>query len=53
MHVAKEQGCGVIFFGDNSTRIAIHSISDTAKGRGFSMDIDIGGETDWFDGKLF
>ena len=34
---ARKQGCNVILLGDNSTKLAIKVISDTAKGRGVSM----------------
>ncbi|KAJ3081706.1 Cytoplasmic tRNA 2-thiolation protein 2 [Quaeritorhiza haematococci] len=45
---ARENGCRGLFVGDNATRIAIKAISQTSKGRGYSMPLDIGNEAAWF-----
>ncbi len=39
--VARREGCTYIFFGDSATRQAIKMISWTAKGRGYSLPLDI------------
>jgi len=37
VEVAKEQNCECILFGDSTTRLAEKTLSETAKGRGFSL----------------
>ncbi|KAJ3394050.1 Cytoplasmic tRNA 2-thiolation protein 2 [Lobulomyces angularis] len=47
---AKDRNCGLIFFGDNSTRIACQSIAMASKGRGYSFPIDFSLSTSWYNG---
>ncbi|KAG1470882.1 hypothetical protein G6F56_002432 [Rhizopus delemar] len=46
MQVAEREGCTYIFFGDSATRQAIKMISWTAKGRGYSLPLDISVDTE-------
>ncbi|KAI9141507.1 hypothetical protein BKA69DRAFT_1073807 [Paraphysoderma sedebokerense] len=45
---AKSLGCSRLMLGDSGTRLAIKIISETSKGRGYSLPVDIAGETDWY-----
>ncbi|RUS33500.1 hypothetical protein BC938DRAFT_471355 [Jimgerdemannia flammicorona] len=44
IHVARREGCTRLFLGDTSTRLAIKTISLTAKGRGYSLPLDVATE---------
>ncbi|KAI9268722.1 hypothetical protein BY458DRAFT_533839 [Sporodiniella umbellata] len=46
MQIAEKEGCTYIFFGDSATRQAIKMISWTAKGRGYSLPLDISVDTE-------
>lgn len=48
--MAVQENCHALFLGDNSTHIAIQTISLVSKGRGFSLPIDTAKETSWFKG---
>ncbi|KAJ1554451.1 Cytoplasmic tRNA 2-thiolation protein 2, partial [Nowakowskiella sp. JEL0078] len=44
----KEQNCKGLLLGCNATRLAIRIISQTSKGRGFALPVDIATETDFY-----
>ncbi|CAG8596974.1 637_t:CDS:2, partial [Funneliformis mosseae] len=46
---ARKNGCKRLFLGDCSSRLSIKIISQTSKGRGFSLPLETSGEIDWFE----
>ncbi|KAJ3045491.1 Cytoplasmic tRNA 2-thiolation protein 2 [Rhizophlyctis rosea] len=44
---ARRNDCHGLLLGDNSTRVAIRTIAQVSKGRGFAMPIDVASECDW------
>lgn len=53
VQLARENDCEIIIFGDNSTRIAINTISLTSKGRAHSLPIDVAPEFSFEKGNYF
>ncbi|KAJ2649538.1 Cytoplasmic tRNA 2-thiolation protein 2 [Coemansia sp. RSA 1250] len=48
VQLARNSGCGVIFVGDSSTRIAVKAMALIGRGRGFSLPLEVGAESQWF-----
>ncbi|KAI8813537.1 hypothetical protein BJ742DRAFT_788629 [Cladochytrium replicatum] len=47
LQIAREENCQAMLLGDNATRLAIRVISQTSKGRGFSLPLEIAGDTNF------
>ncbi|KAJ2450911.1 Cytoplasmic tRNA 2-thiolation protein 2 [Coemansia sp. RSA 2336] len=50
VQLARNSGCGVIFVGDSSTRTAVKAMALIGRGRGFSLPLEVGAESQWFQG---
>ncbi|KAJ1953936.1 Cytoplasmic tRNA 2-thiolation protein 2 [Dispira parvispora] len=45
--------CDYIILGDTCTRLAIRTLANTGKGRGFALPLSLGGHPTWFNGIEF
>ncbi|KAJ1649059.1 Cytoplasmic tRNA 2-thiolation protein 2 [Dispira simplex] len=45
--------CDYIILGDTCTRLAIRTLANTGKGRGFALPLSLGGHPTWFNGIQF
>jgi len=45
--LAVELGCNGILFAENNSRLAIKTIANTARGRGYTLPIDTAASSDW------
>ncbi|KAJ2849136.1 Cytoplasmic tRNA 2-thiolation protein 2 [Coemansia brasiliensis] len=48
VQLARNSGCGAILLGDSATRTAVKAMALTGRGRGFSLPLEVGAESQWF-----
>ncbi|KAJ2820262.1 Cytoplasmic tRNA 2-thiolation protein 2, partial [Coemansia erecta] len=50
VRLARELQCGAVLLGDSATRTAVKVMALTGHGRGFSLPLEAGAESQWFQG---